>query len=100
MMTNHITAINIVWLVVGFSGQLVFTARFVLQWLHSERHRKSLIPIGFWYLSILGSLTLLIYAIHRHDPVFIVGQLFGILVYSRNLYFIYQERNKLKIGEQ
>jgi lipid-A-disaccharide synthase-like uncharacterized protein len=76
------------WLIVGFAGQAVFTGRFVLQWLYSEYKRRSVIPVGFWYLSMLGSALLLIYAIYRQDPVFIIGQAFGFLVYLRNLQLI------------
>ncbi|WP_085676989.1 MULTISPECIES: lipid-A-disaccharide synthase N-terminal domain-containing protein [unclassified Pseudomonas] len=80
------------WLIVGFAGQVVFTGRFVLQWLYSEFKRRSVIPVGFWYLSMLGSALLLIYAIYREDPVFIIGQSFGLVVYLRNLQLI--ARNK------
>ena len=80
------------WLIVGFAGQAVFTGRFVLQWLYSEFKRRSVIPVGFWYLSMLGSALLLAYAIYREDPVFIIGQSFGFLVYLRNLQLI--ARNK------
>ena len=73
------------WLALGLAGQLVFTGRFVLQWLYSEYKKRSIIPVGFWYLSILGSALLLAYAIYREDPVFIVGQAFGFVVYLRNL---------------
>jgi lipid-A-disaccharide synthase-like uncharacterized protein len=76
------------WLIVGFVGQAVFTGRFVLQWLYSEFKRRSVIPVGFWYLSMLGSALLLTYAIYRQDPVFIIGQSFGFLVYLRNLQLI------------
>ncbi|AZL68972.1 lipid-A-disaccharide synthase N-terminal domain-containing protein [Pseudomonas oryziphila] len=76
------------WLIIGFTGQAVFTGRFVLQWLYSEYKRRSVIPVGFWYLSMLGSALLLIYAIYRQDPVFIIGQAFGFLVYLRNLQLI------------
>lgn len=76
------------WLILGFTGQAVFTGRFVLQWLYSEYKRRSVIPVGFWYLSMLGSALLLIYAIYRQDPVFIIGQTFGFLVYLRNLQLI------------
>ncbi|MBT9236858.1 lipid-A-disaccharide synthase N-terminal domain-containing protein [Pseudomonas inefficax] len=76
------------WLVIGFAGQAVFTGRFVLQWLYSEFKRRSVIPVGFWYLSMLGSALLLTYAIYRQDPVFIIGQGFGLLVYLRNLQLI------------
>jgi len=76
------------WLIIGFAGQTVFTGRFVLQWLYSEFKRRSVIPVGFWYLSMLGSALLLTYAIYRQDPVFIIGQSFGLLVYLRNLQLI------------
>lgn len=76
------------WLVVGFLGQLLFTARFLVQWLASERTKQSVIPVMFWYFSILGGSTLLVYSIHKQDPVFILGQGAGLLIYFRNLYFI------------
>jgi lipid-A-disaccharide synthase-like uncharacterized protein len=77
-----------IWLGIGLVGQLVFTGRFVLQWLYSEYRKRSMIPVGFWYLSILGSALLLAYAIYREDLVFIVGQSFGFVVYLRNLQLI------------
>jgi len=80
------------WLVIGFGGQALFMARFVLQWLTSERERRSVIPVSFWYLSILGALVLLAYAVHRHDPVFVVGQALGVGIYLRNLQLIRGER--------
>ena len=76
------------WLAIGFGGQLAFTGRFALQWLYSEYKKRSVIPVGFWYLSIIGSALLLAYAIYRQDPVFIVGQSFGFIVYLRNLQLI------------
>lgn len=79
------------WLILGFIGQAVFTGRFVLQWLYSEFKKRSVIPVGFWYLSMLGSSILLIYAIYRQDPVFIAGQAFGLIVYMRNLQLISQQ---------
>ncbi|HHQ40927.1 MAG TPA: lipid A biosynthesis protein [Chromatiales bacterium] len=83
-----------VWLVVGFTGQALFSARFLVQWIYSERHRRSVIPVYFWYFSLAGGATLLAYAIHRLDPVFIAGQAGGLLIYSRNLYFIWRERRE------
>jgi lipid-A-disaccharide synthase-like uncharacterized protein len=77
-----------VWVVLGFVAQGFFTMRFLVQWIASERARASVIPVAFWFLSIGGGLLLLIYALYRRDPVFIVGQAFGLLVYVRNLYFI------------
>jgi lipid-A-disaccharide synthase-like uncharacterized protein len=84
------------WLIFGFAGQAVFTGRFVLQWLYSEFKKRSVIPVGFWYLSMLGSALLLIYAIYRQDPVFIVGQSFGMVVYLRNLQLISKHSKTLK----
>ncbi len=77
-----------IWVAVGFLGQAMFSMRFLIQWISSEKRRESVIPIAFWYFSIAGGATLLAYAIHRLDPVFIVGQAAGLLVYARNLYFI------------
>jgi lipid-A-disaccharide synthase-like uncharacterized protein len=83
-----------IWLVIGFVGQALFSARFIVQWIKSEREKKSVFPIAFWYFSIGGGVTLLAYAVYRQDPVFIVGQLSGLLIYFRNLYFvIYQRKN-------
>jgi lipid-A-disaccharide synthase-like uncharacterized protein len=80
-----------IWLIVGFTGQLFFTARFLVQWLTSERARRSIVPKAFWYFSIGGGITILCYAIHREDPVFIVGQASGLVIYLRNLYFLSRE---------
>lgn len=77
------------WLGIGFLGQALFSARFLAQWVASERQRKSVVPPVFWYFSLGGGLTLLAYAVHRWDPVFIVGQAAGLVVYARNLYFIH-----------
>ena len=84
------------WLGLGVCAQLMFTMRFLVQWIYSERMKKSLIPVPFWYFSIGGGITLLSYAIYREDPVFIVGQAAGLLVYGRNLYFIFRERHQQK----
>lgn len=84
---------EIIWLCVGFGGQLLFTARFLVQWLVSEKERKSVIPVAFWYLSISGGLLLLLYACYRQDPVIITGQLMGVVVYWRNLSLIHR-RNR------
>lgn len=81
-----------VWVAVGFFGQAMFSMRFLIQWITSEKRRKSVIPVAFWYFSLAGGATLLAYAIHRLDPVFIVGQAAGLLVYARNLYFIKSQR--------
>lgn len=63
-----------------------------MQWIHSERQGRSVIPDGFWYFSLGGGVTLLAYALYRHDPVFILGQLTGLLIYGRNLYLVRRER--------
>ncbi len=77
-----------VWLIIGFSGQGFFTLRFLVQWWQSEQQQRSVIPIEFWYFSIAGATMLLVYAIHRTDPVFIVGQTTGLFIYLRNLHLI------------
>jgi lipid-A-disaccharide synthase-like uncharacterized protein len=76
------------WVVLGFMAQGFFTMRFVVQWIASERARKSVMPVAFWFFSIGGGVLLLAYALYRKDPVFIAGQALGLLVYTRNLYFI------------
>lgn len=86
---------NTFWLGLGFLAQLLFSARFLVQWIASEKAGKSVVPIIFWYISIAGSFLLLLYAIHRRDPVFILGQSTGILIYSRNLYLIFREKKTL-----
>jgi lipid-A-disaccharide synthase-like uncharacterized protein len=82
------------WLIVGFAGQAMFSMRFIIQWIISEREKRSMIPLAFWYFSLAGGLSLLIYAIHRKDPVFILGQGSGLFIYIRNLYLIYRERRQ------
>lgn len=86
---------NVVWLIIGFAGQAFFSARFLVQWIASERARRSIIPLAFWYFSIGGGITLLVYAIHKRDPVFILGQAAGVFIYLRNLYFIHKGRPSL-----
>jgi lipid-A-disaccharide synthase-like uncharacterized protein len=82
------------WVLLGFIAQGFFTARFVVQWIASERAGKSVIPIAFWFCSIGGGVLLLAYALYRRDPVFIAGQAFGVFVYLRNLYFVLRERRE------
>lgn len=79
------------WVMFGLAGQLLFTARFVVQWIASERAGRSTIPIVFWWFSIGGGLVLLSYAVYRADPVFILGQSMGVFIYSRNLWLIRRE---------
>ncbi|MHC5542678.1 lipid-A-disaccharide synthase N-terminal domain-containing protein [Singulisphaera rosea] len=83
-----------IWVKIGFLGQAVFTARFLVQWLASEKKRDSVIPVAFWWLSLLGGATLLVYAIHRRDPVIIVGQAMGLVVYVRNLMLVARARQR------
>ena len=78
------------WLALGLLGQLLFSGRFLVQWIASERRKTSVVPRSFWYLSIGGGATLLGYAIYKQDPVFILGQSAGLLIYARNLWFTYR----------
>jgi len=82
------------WVVLGFAAQLMFTMRFVVQWIETERQKKSVIPLAFWLFSIAGGLLLLLYALYRRDPVFIAGQAFGVFVYLRNLQFVLRDQRK------
>lgn len=79
------------WVIIGLGGQLMFTGRFLVQWIASERAGRSVIPMMFWYFSIGGGLILLVYAIYRKDPVFILGQVTGLFIYLRNLWLIHGE---------
>ena len=90
----NLTLSDVVVLAIGFSGQAMFFMRFFVQWLYSEKHRRSLIPTAFWYFSLAGSLLLLTYAIIKQDPVFIVGQSTGFIIYTRNLVLIRREQQK------
>jgi lipid-A-disaccharide synthase-like uncharacterized protein len=83
------------WLSIGLLGQASFSMRFLVQWIASERRKESVIPVSFWFFSIGGGLTLLIYAIYRMDPVFIIGQGAGLVVYLRNLYLIRRKQSGL-----
>ncbi len=76
------------FMLIGLLGQIFFSIRFLVQWLASEKAKKSVIPFSFWIFSLLGSLSLLIYAIYRKDPIFILGQLPNLLIYSRNIWLI------------
>ncbi|WP_224825062.1 lipid-A-disaccharide synthase N-terminal domain-containing protein [Cognatishimia sp. MH4019] len=80
------------WVAFGLFGQLLFTGRFLVQWIASERAKRSVVPIAFWYFSISGGIILLAYAIYRQDPVFILGQSMGLFIYLRNLWLIRVER--------
>jgi len=85
-----------IWLIIGLTGQALFSMRFLVQWIKSEKQKKSIIPLEFWYFSIAGGATLLSYAVYKQDPVFIIGQMTGLLIYARNLWFIAREREELR----
>jgi lipid-A-disaccharide synthase-like uncharacterized protein len=89
------------WYVFGLIGQVVFAGRFAVQWAVSEKKKQSVIPIHFWYMSLTGSVMLLAYGLHRHDPVFILAYMFNSLIYVRNLMFVHKkkpvEQNTLSI---
>ena len=82
------------WLVIGFTGQALFTARFLVQWVASENQRDAVVPVAFWWLSLLGGTALLSYAISRRDPVIVVGQSMGLFIYVRNLMLIDEARRR------
>lgn len=92
------TATGVAWVVFGFIGQIMFTMRFITQWLASEKAKRTVVPLSFWVWSILGSIVLSIYAIYRQDPVFILGQLPSVFIYVRNI--ILERRAKLKAEAQ
>jgi len=82
-----------IWISIGLFGQILFGSRMLIQWIASEREGRSIVPTVFWYISISGGVVLLSYAIYRADPVFILGQAAGSMVYLRNLYFIHREKH-------
>jgi lipid-A-disaccharide synthase-like uncharacterized protein len=82
------------WVAFGLAGQIIFGARFIVQWLASERKKQSHIPITFWYISLVGGIITTVYAIHRRDVVFTLGQGAGLVVYVRNLMLIYRHRSE------
>lgn len=87
-----------VWVIVGFIGQIMFFMRFFIQWIYSERRKESVIPIHFWYFSIIGGVILLVYAIERKDIVFTMGQAVGLLVYMRNLMLIRNNKKEICVN--
>ena len=86
------TRAEFIWILVGLGGQLLFMMRFLIQWIASEKARRSVVPVAFWWFSIWGAAILLAYAIYRADPVFILGQALGFFIYTRNLWLIRAER--------
>jgi len=85
---------ELAWVIIGLAGQAMFMLRFLVQWVVSERARRSVIPVSFWYFSLAGAAVLLAYAIYRKDPVFILGQALGFIVYLRNLRLIRIEQRR------
>jgi len=81
------------WMGIGFAGQAIFGTRFIVQWIATERKRQSVVPVSFWYLSLMGSVLLLAYSIYRRDAVFIAGFSLNMVIYLRNLYFIHRKRS-------
>ncbi len=79
---------SLFWIVLGLTGQAAFFSRFLVQWLASEKAGQSYVPMSFWYLSLVGSLILLVYAIHRQEPIFLLGYLPNSVVYIRNIMLI------------
>lgn len=85
------------WIGIGLAGQLLFTSRFLVQWIASERRRESVVPVAFWWFSLAGGVTLLSYALWRHDPVFTLGQAMGLVVYARNLALIHARNREVAV---
>ncbi len=97
-MTTYLTP-ETMWIIIGFLGQAMFSARFIVQWIASEKVGASIIPHTFWYFSIGGGLALCAYAIYRQDPVFIIGQSTGLFIYARNLYLIRRKETETAVAQ-
>jgi lipid-A-disaccharide synthase-like uncharacterized protein len=93
----RVTPVELVWLGIGLGGQLMFSARWIIQWIASERMRRSIVPETFWYLSLVGGLLVLTYGIWKREPVIILGQ-FGVFIYARNIYFLLTSRQDGSAG--
>lgn len=89
---QSISNVELIWLTVGFLAQSMFSMRFIIQWIASEKAKQSIVPEAFWYFSFIGGFMLFIYALHRMDPVFILGQGTGLFIYSRNIYLIWKNK--------
>lgn len=86
---------ELVWITIGLTAQLMFSLRFIVQWIATEKARASIIPETFWYFSFAGGVLLLAYAVYRLDPVFMLGQATGLVIYSRNIYFIWSRKRTI-----
>jgi lipid-A-disaccharide synthase-like uncharacterized protein len=91
---NVTSYVGLAWIVVGLIGQVMFTGRMIVQWLVTEKNQKSVVPVSFWWMSLIGSTMLLVYFVWRVDPIGILGQTFGWGVYLRNLYAIYKAEDE------
>jgi lipid-A-disaccharide synthase-like uncharacterized protein len=87
-------ATDLAWLIVGLFAQIMFSLRFILQWVSSEKEKRSVIPPAFWWFSLFGGLTLLAYGLHRREPVLILGQAMGIVIYARNIVLIHRTQRE------
>ena len=94
------TTNELVWLSIGFAAQLMFSMRFIIQWIASERAKRSIVPEAFWYFSLIGGLMLFAYAIYRFDPVFMLGQGLGLFIYARNLQLILSAKKREEMPGQ
>ena len=90
---NNLSYTDMIWVLFGTLGQLIFFSRWIIQWLSSEKLKSSIIPIGFWWCSLLGGIITLVYAHHIESFPFMLAQAIGLIVYSRNLILIYKEKN-------
>lgn len=90
---NVTSPVGVAWVALGLGGQLLFTGRMLVQWIASEKSKRSVIPVAFWWMSVLGSSMLLVYFIWRRDIVGVLGQAFGWVIYLRNLCLIYKSRS-------
>lgn len=83
-----------IWIILGLAAQALFSMRFLVQWIASERKKESVVPVSFWYFSLIGGMMLLIYSIHRKDPVFIIGQSTGVFIYARNIFLVARKKDR------
>jgi lipid-A-disaccharide synthase-like uncharacterized protein len=95
----EVSITEVVWVTVGFVAQLMFSMRFLVQWIASERAKQSIVPETFWYFSVLGGALLFAYATYRLDPVFMLGQGMGLFIYARNIQLIWQDKARATNGD-